>query len=347
MQVIKQSELSFSDVLTTSVQPSQQTSSAPAELTPLPSNTSFSLTQPNLQFAWDSTSLSALMTCPRLYQYSILQGYQPRAESVHLVFGIALHSALETYDRERALGLDHDQATCAAVKRAFVDTWKFDLRRPWTSDDPAKNRDSLIRSIVWYLSQFADDPAETIILRNGKPAVELSFRFDLDIESGLTSEQYLLCGHLDRFVEFEKKIWVLDRKTTKYGLDDSYFDKYSPDNQMTIYYIAGQLIYEDRPIAGLIIDGLQIGASFTRFRRGLVYRTKSQIEEYLTDLRHYLALAELYAKQNYWPQNTKSCQQYGGCPFRKVCGASPEVRQPLLNGLFHRRIWDPLISREI
>ena len=34
--------------------------------------------------------------------------------------------------------------------------------------------------MVDYLIIFVDDPAQTHIMSNGKPAVELSFRFELD-----------------------------------------------------------------------------------------------------------------------------------------------------------------------
>lgn len=312
-----------------------------------PVNTSFSLEVPNLQFAWDSTSLGALKTCPQLYKYSIIDGYSTRSENVHFVFGIAVHSALEEYDRSRAKGKDHDTAVYDAMRRALKDTWDFTKGRPWNSPDPNKNRLTLIRSIVWYLEQFENDPARTIILANGKPAVELSFRFDAEIDSHVSADTYLLCGHLDKMVELDEKIWVLDRKTSKQQLGDKYFDKYSPDNQMSLYDIAGNLIYQDRPIAGIIIDAMQVGVTFTRFQRGRVYRSKTMKDEWLKDLTYYLRQAEQYAIDDYYPKNDKSCQQYGGCPFRLVCAASPESRPNLLNGLFTRRTWDPLITREI
>lgn len=312
-----------------------------------PVNNSFSIEVPSLQFAWDSTSLGAFKTCPQYYKYSIIDGYSSKHENVHLTFGIAMHSALETYDRERALGADHEEATRCAVRRALRDTWRFDVKRPWQSDDSQKNRLTLVRSVVWYLAQYEFDPAKTIILSNGKPAVELSFRFDLELESHISSDTYLLCGHLDKMVELEDKIWTLDRKTSKQMLDDKYFDKYSPDNQMSLYDVAGNLIYQDRNISGLIIDAMQVGASFTRFKRGKVYRSKTQKEEWLKDTVYFIRQAERYALDNYYPKNDKACTMYGGCPFRLVCSASPESRAPLLNGLFTRRTWDPLVTREV
>ena len=54
----------------------------------------------NIQYAWDSTSLGMLKTCPRLYQYTMIDGWSAKDENVHLRFGQEYHSALEEYDRQ-------------------------------------------------------------------------------------------------------------------------------------------------------------------------------------------------------------------------------------------------------
>ena len=35
----------------------------------------------HIQYAWDSTSLGYLKTCPRLYQYIMIEGWQSQIES--------------------------------------------------------------------------------------------------------------------------------------------------------------------------------------------------------------------------------------------------------------------------
>ena len=306
-------------------------------------NNSLSLISPRFQFAWDSTSIGAFKTCPRYYQLSILEGWQPREISVHLTFGLHFHSALERYDHLRFGGMDYDQAVREVVKYVLTITWDEQKNRPWLSDDPNKNRLTLLRSVVWYLDQFKEDPIETVRLANGKPAVELSFRFD----SGYTSrngESILLCGHLDRLATLNNKAFVLDRKTTKSTINQSFFDKFTPDNQMSLYAIAGKIVYNVQ-IEGIIVDGAQIAQTFTRFLRGVVPRTESGLEEWYFDLGQYIATAELYAEQNYWPMNDKSCGMYGGCPFRKICSLPPSVRNEWLKADFTKRIWDPLKVR--
>ena len=306
-------------------------------------NNSISQISPRFQFAWDSTSLGAFKTCPRYYQLAILEGWQPRDMSVHLIFGLHFHSALEPYDHLVFGGMDKDQALREVVKYVLEITWDSAKRRPWLSDDPNKNRMTLLRSVVWYLLQFRDDPIQTVRLANGKPAVELSFRFDSGY-STRQGESILLCGHLDRLAELNDKAFVLDRKTTKSTINASFFDKFAPDNQMTLYALAGKIVYNVQ-IEGIIIDGAQIAQTFTRFLRGPVPRSEAMLEEWHYDLGQWLAIAETFAANNYWPMNEKSCGNYGGCPFRKICSMSPASRATWLRADYHKRIWDPTITR--
>lgn len=306
---------------------------------------SFSPTLPTLQLAWDSTSLGALKTCPRYYQYNILEGYTAHTENVHLVFGTEFHAALELFDRARAQGMEHEDALLTAVAHVLTATWRPDIGRPWQSDEPTKNRHTLVRAVVWYLDQFRDDSLETVILRDGNPAVELSFRFELDFASH-SGEQFLLCGHMDKLARWDGKVYVADRKTTKGALGQDYFDKYSPDNQVSLYTFAGGAVFHE-PIAGLIIDAGQTLVNGTRFQRQVIRRTSSQLVEWAHDLTYWLSLAESFAEAEYWPMNDKACTMYGGCPYRGVCGVAPEIRPRLLEQLYTRRVWDPLVTREI
>src|SRR5215471_2734487 len=299
----------------------------------------------NVQYAWDSTSLGYLKTCPRLYYYTMIEGWRSNSESIHIKFGGWYHSALEEFDRLRFQGYGHDEALEAVVLKTLQDTWS-ELEGSWFSGHPAKTRENLIRSIIWYCDHFREDSAETVALANGKPAVELSFKMQLDFgpEGRLGGQPYLLCGHIDRLVNFTGGFYVTDRKTTSSTVASNYFDQYDPDNQMSLYTLAAKVIYKT-PVRGVIIDAVQIAVGFSRFSRGFTYRTDSQLEEWLKDTRRWFHLAEQFAAEGHWPMNDKSCHQYGGCAFRKVCSKSPEVREKFLESDFHKEPWNPLVPR--
>ena len=297
----------------------------------------FSREVPSLQVAWDSTSLNDFKACPRKYFYSQIENWAPRSASHHLTFGIWFHAGPERYDRQRALRASHEEALRSTVRYVLEGT------EGWESPDPKKNRETLLRSVVWYLEQYAKDPLETLILPNGQPAVELSFRFHADFAFG-TGEPVLLCGHLDKVVRMQGLTYICDKKTTGSSLGSWFFDQFSPHVQMSLYTLAGQVVLAE-PIAGLIIDAAQIAVGFTRFQRGFVQRTPALIEEWLQGLQHTLQAAETAAREQYWPMNESACGMYGGCKFRSICGRDPSVRDAFLRTEFEKREWNPLTPR--
>lgn len=301
------------------------------------------------QTFWDSTSLGLFKTCPRKYAYSMLYGWEAARTPTPLTFGILYHAALEHYDVRKAEGLSHEDAQLSALRYALTESGaRVDgVWMPWESDDNNRNRFTLFRSVLDYTDHFADDPAETVILASGYPAVELSFQLDLERASP-SGEPYVLCGHLDRLVEFNGSAWVMDRKTTTTTLSDYYFQRYSPDNQMSLYATAARAVYST-PVAGVIIDAAQILVGGTRFQRAFTNRTPEQLDEWLHDLHFWITQAEQCAIKldrtgdilASYPMNDASCQKYGGCPFLGVCSRDPRVRENFLRQSFKPRVWDP------
>jgi hypothetical protein len=301
-----------------------------------------------IQYAWDSTSLGMLKECPRKYYYSMVLGYRPMGESVHLRFGILYHSALEQYEHVRAKGGDHEDGLDTAVAYCLANTWDGrtdeDEGAPWESGHSKKHRESLLRTVIWNLEQYGDnDPAKTILLANGRPAVELSFRLNLDIDAP-NGEPYMLSGHMDRMVDYGGMIYVMDHKTSGSTLGSYYFEGYSPDNQMSLYTYASQVIY-NQPVAGVIIDAAQIAVGFSAFQRGITTRSKGLLDEWMRDTEVWLDSSVRFADKGFWPMNDKSCHNYGGCPFRQVCNKDPMVRDSFLKTNFEILRWNPLQPR--
>jgi hypothetical protein len=313
----------------------------------------------SIQYAWDSTSLGYFKTCPRLYQYIMIEGWSPRDESIHLLFGQEFHTALEDFDRLLASGVPRGEAITAIIGDLLTRTKGWGTGGE-TKAEKYKNRDTLLSLVVDYLDHYKDDKAETFILEDGRPAVELSFRFELDWGPNTNPEQgfgrfsndtqpYLLCGHLDRVVTYGGDLFVMDRKTATSTLSGYYFDQWEPSNQMTLYSLAAQVILGS-PVRGVIIDAAQIMLEDpNRFVRGITYRTPDQLDEWTKDLQHWLAQAESYATARWWPMNDTACSMYGGCRFREVCSKSPGVRERFLQSGFIQKLeaerWNPLKVR--
>ena len=310
-------------------------------------NTSFSRTIPGLQLAWDSTSLGSLKVCPWKYYLTMIEGWESKRRATPLSFGIWFHEGAEQYHKLVATGESHDDAVCTVVHTLLKASGTRNTDgsfSPWESDDNRRTRFTLVRSIVWYLETYRDDNIITLIRANGKPAVELSFRIPIELTTPEGTE-YLLCGHLDRVGELDGQLFVADYKTSGSTLSSHFFSNFSPSNQMSMYTMAGNVIF-GRPLAGVIVDGIQCAVGFNRFGRGFAPRTPNQIEEWLEDTFQWIRIAEKYAVDQHWPMNDTACSMYGGCAFRHVCEKDPSVREQFLDAEFVRRTWDPLISRE-
>lgn len=299
-----------------------------------------SFNEAGFQFAWDSTSLSSFVTCPRKYYLSMLQGWTSEQRSVHLVFGGHYASALEHYHKHIAAGVSHNDALRLVVREALENTWDREKMVPQDWLHASKTRDTLIRSIVWYLEQFKDDPMKTVILSDGRAAVEYSFSIDLNNE-------YVYCGHIDRLVTYgdNDDIYVQDQKTTGAQITPRFFEGYSPDYQMTGYTWAGQIIFA-MPVKGVVIDAAYIAVGFTAFGRQPITRSDRQLEEFRSEVLHYIGLAKACHESGYYPMNRTACGNYGGCEFKRICSAVPGVRENLLQGSYKKRDrWDPLKRR--
>lgn len=301
-----------------------------------------SFTSEDVQFGWDATSISSYEKCPRYYQLKHLEGWQPNNKSVHLRFGGHYADALEHYFKHLADGADAEEALRLVVRQALIDTWdredEDDEGQPWESLHNTKTRDTLIRSIVWYFDHFEDDPAPTVILPDGKPAVEYSFALPVD-------NDIVFCGHIDRLVDYAGGIYVMDQKTAGNTITPRYFEGYSPDVQMSMYSWAGGIIF-DVPVKGVIIDAAQIAVGFTRFSRGFVPRSTQILDEWYDMTMLTIEDAQRSTKENQFRMNRASCGNYGGCEFRNICTRIPQHRQNLLQADFHKAPrWDPLKRR--
>lgn len=309
-------------------------------------------TPSGVQWVWDSTSLYYAHTCLRKYQYKMLEGWQPRVKSADLIFGGHYATALEHFYKHLALGMDREEALVAVVREALVNTWEYDIDeagpipnsgKPWDSPHSSKTRENLIRTIIWYTEHFRDDPIEVVHLPDGTPAVEYTFKLEVDGGN-------VLAGHIDRLVRYGGFEYVMDQKTTGSTITPRYFDQYSPNIQMSLYSFAGRLIYQS-PIKGVIIDAAQIAVGFSRFERGMTYRTDQQLDEWYAETIQFIEEVKVRTAKHLdtrrdLPMNPASCGNYGGCEFRFICSQSPEMRKTFLMADYvQAEKWNPAKPR--
>jgi hypothetical protein len=287
--------------------------------------------QDGLQFVWDSTSLGLLKTCPEKYNLTMRQDYVSKGKSIHLEYGLLAHSARELYYKDRTKNnTDHETALKNTIKWAAIEAKNL-------PEHKTKTPYSLLLFLETYLDHYQDDPCETVLLPDGSPAVEYSFKLDVG--------DYMLAGHIDRVVNLNGKLYISDLKSTTSTLNDEYFAQYSPNNQMSLYDFAASCIFPERA-AGIILDAFQVLAGGIRLERRIIHRTDAQREEWFRDFQQWMIINKHYTKTNHYPMNDTACNNYGKCPFRDYhCSLVPALRKQSLNAYFDKRIWNPLDNR--
>lgn len=287
-----------------------------------------------VQTTWDSTSLSLLDECPRKYYYRMVLGLAPAGLALDIAFGQAYHTALETFDKTPGT---REARIHAALRAGLL---RFHADGGYASTSTAKNPITLARTIVWYYETFIEDTFTTIEV-DGKPAVELTFKFHL---STIAGHDIFMSGHLDRLASSASGDFVLDRKTTKSSFSDYYWSQFANDIQMTMYTVAGRVCFAT-PVVGVIVDAARIGVTFSEYMRHSAYRHSASLDEFLADMQELIASAVKYAEAETWPMRRTSCSKYGGCPYLKVCSRPASVRPLYLASDFIPHHWDPTESR--
>jgi hypothetical protein len=303
------------------------------------------------QFAFDNTSLSIFKECPRKYQLSILNGYRADHEAPPLLFGGWLHLGIEEYDHKIADGVEHQAALRLAVRlllEATVTRSKTEdgteAFSPWTGDAKYRTRATLIRSLVWYCEHYQSDPLETLVLPDGRKALELSFQMALPKFFHL-DKPYLYCGHIDKIATYSSLgLFIQERKHTVQSMGSYYFDRYNPNSQITGYVFSGGTLVSQK-INGAVIDAVQVAIDFSRCARSIQYRHPAQLDEWFQDTLVWITRIEQAQASGSFPMNTESCHKFAGCQFRPVCSKHPGVRQSVLDTLFVKKGWDPLKVR--
>lgn len=300
------------------------------------------------QFAWDSTSAGLAQTCLRKYYYKMICGWKPKYPSVHLLFGGLYAAAIEFYFKQTYENIDPEEALINTIQKVLIDSWEHETDDEGNPIEDtgeaklfihnAKTRENLVRTIIWYFEEFANDSALPARLQDGTPAVEHSFK--IDIGDGI-----LYSGHLDRLANYQDDFYFMDQKTTGIALSSHYFSQFDLSFQMSGYTFAGSMIL-GQPVKGGIIDAAQVLVGHSKYERSFTTRTKEQLDEWLETFHNLIETVHRAVEINYFPMNLSSCGNYGGCEFHKVCSKTPRLRESFLRADFDQKpIWNPLETR--
>lgn len=301
------------------------------------------------------SSLSIILTCMRKSQLSLAMGLRSKSESPALIFGTAVHKALEIFYREPvgnrqlpsnfALTADlmvshnaeHDQPHFLyRAIRAFLN-----LAEPMRML-PERDKRSLqsgIWTLVHYFTTYIDDPFVVCADAKG-PITERTCEALLYDSPELAITFF---GTIDVVLRNVKTNVVLpsDHKTFSSHAAD-FFKRCKPNLQYSGYiWLAQECLGLD--VNTFMVNGVEVKArpvtargSPPNFPRQVTRRTSEDLEEFkesvVWGVKAYVAALE----GGVWVQgDVNACAMYNGCQFQQVCEVPRSIRPNVIEANFN------------
>ena len=262
-----------------------------------------------MERVWDFTTLDTFQTCRRKYYWFAVRHLQTRTKSNALLFGGAIHDALDTHYAERDMA-----KAITNFKATYKDREGDDLRT-------VANGAKLLEN---YARVYEKEPFELL----NKP--EAGFVFPIgDIMYG---------GRMDLPVRWDGAIWIMEHKTTSV-IRSTYFRQFDLDKQVTGYIVAAEAFTGEKCI-GCLINALEPWKELKRptarskkpedhFQRYPVTRSPMLKERFKLNVNR-LVRDILWCEENnefYEAEKKEACFYYNyDCPYKMLCQYGDDPR---------------------
>lgn len=321
----------------------------------------------------DNSAMNTHFQCPRMAAYSTSLKRKPATTSPALVFGSAIHEALEcryrTHHESPIITSEIFDDMVEAAMRTFetegadLDTYEY------------RNLSYAITTLSEYVTKHRYEQPNTHYL-DGDPCVEIPFclpvgQFEInatiwvtdpDLNDGAPTLKHIdtvtiwLTGKIDMIVRKGASLWLLDHKTTSMG-GAGFFDEFQTSTQFKGYKWAAQKLI-GKPVSGIIINALMCrkpkadGSINFDFIRQTIPIHDDHVTEwentFLTTtsqfIQQHVDQDQFTSPEQSFPMNTAWCKgKYGRCKFFDVCTLRPHQREQMLySNLYTLDDWSPI-----
>ena len=245
--------------------------------------------------------------CKKYFEYAYIIGLEPVHKSPTLIYGGAVHYALERYYitlRDKKSPDLANKAMLAGFRKAMTEAKDLYVKPDFWTADLARGLNLLGNYPIWY----ANEGLQII-------AVEQSLWMPIsDVER--------LTGRIDLVVRnSQDRIYIMDHKTTGWSMKNLVKTLQAGD-QPTAYVALWNYNHPDLRAQGAIFNILREYQGSASTHRELVYRTQRDIDEFLEGIAYDMNELQqrLMDPDARWGKNTESCFLYNRpCPFLELC----------------------------
>lgn len=303
------------------------------------------INDPRPHFRINFSSLDIMQTCKRKGYFALKRGLISNVESAPLIFGSAIHAALEVWycapsnTRGRGTGACDDSqelmlagaqplahGSCVRCSSVFAFIRAAEPLRQLPDGDKRSLSNGLM-ILNNYFDTYEKDPF-TILHDEMGPVCERKFEVML---MDTPEKKVTFFGTIDSILinEETKNIVVVDHKTTS-SLGADFLNRIRPNFQYTGYVLAAQKVLKLNTDT-FMSNGIQVAKTVRSLGRQVTKVTQEDFDElsvaidWATD--DYLKCMEY----DFWPMTTpNACTQWGGCTYRPICELPRSMQENMI-----------------
>lgn len=303
---------------------------------------------------YDSHLVKTFRACGEKFRLFEVEHWVPNVMSAAPSFGIAMHEGIAIFRTAKRDGQKYPEAYQTGAK-ALLESYKKHMPPVSQSEvkqDDKRSAQNALRIFTGYCEHYEPQTLKF-------PHVEIPFAILLgQITSGgvekeipATVRDVIYVGIIDAVIEMHGALYVNDLKTTAWSVAQSWLDGFQVDQGMMGYVVAARELLGIESNKGLI-HGMWI-ASAPKSGKGKpldeYFHTKEllwdedQLSEWRTNTLNTIEEIELRKQDGKWQMDFgQNCGAFGGCPYRNICGSTPNAREQLLKMDCHKAVWTPL-----
>lgn len=289
---------------------------------------------------YDSSKIQEFQTCPRRYFYRYILGWDSEFPSNHLVFGAAIHEAME-----HLLLHGYSDASVQQAFELFLRAYRKELPEETDEMFEPKTPAKVLPFLLEYVRTYQRDFEEFEVLYT-----EIAGTVPIADDIVLHFRQDAICRK-----KSNDQVFSLEHKTLGRTPSRQWTEQWDLKTQVGTYTHVLYSLFSPEEVFGVVINALGFLKTKNSLLRHPIHKSLESMQVWLWNtlywvdqIRWHTALLNDTSEEDEvmmaFPMNTESCTKYYGCPFKDFCStwSNPLRHCDEPPAGFTVRWWNPL-----